>query len=143
MANGSLQLVDLGEGRIPLGALFLGLISNFQTTTISGEITLEGDTSSISIDAPLTVGPIGLSVGSLTGTTIPFTATIPSGTSAGLHQAHINFIRDGNTIGRVVITISLLDLNDANVEDLDPVTPVGGVLQLLQVQSDNYVVIEE
>jgi hypothetical protein len=140
--NGEVTIVTLPEGKIPLGGLYIGIISNYQTVTVSGNIQINGDLTNVGLVVPSSVGPMQFSVGPLgLSGGAAYTATVPQGSTPGSYQGHIQVTRNSGTVARIVITTTVLDLAAANIEDLAPINPKGGVLQLLQVTQNDFITL--
>ena len=140
--NGEVTLHNLPDGKIPVGGLYIGSISNYQTTTISGTLQVNGDLTDVALVAPSSIGPMQFSVGPVGiygGAT--YTATINSGAAPGSYQGQIQVTRDSGTIARIVVTVTVLDFFPANVEDFAPIQPKGGVLELLQVTQNEFITL--
>ena len=66
---------------------------------------------------------------------------VPHNATPGIHQTPIDVRRNGTIVGRVVITVAIMDLDDANVETLQPPPVTQGALQLLQVAKNDWVMV--
>jgi hypothetical protein len=128
MNNGELILNTLQVPRVPVGALYLGNVSNYQESIITGAISLIGDLTDVTIEGPTSVGPISFS---LIG--FDYTAVVVPATTKGLYQDSILIKRLGNIIGKIVISITIFDLSSN-----DPPPFVAGITQLLQVNQEDF-----
>jgi hypothetical protein len=141
MNNGEINLVTLSQpNRVPLGALYLGNISNATDTVITGDIKVIGDLTNTSISGPSSIGPVTFSLGiysQITGVCGYQLSVLPSITP-GAYQAQIQILRNALVVGRIIVSLILLDLATPNTDDMDPPATLGGVLQLLQVTENDF-----
>jgi hypothetical protein len=127
---------------IPVGAATTGMLSNACGTVAYGPLLVTGDLSgTLTIDNPGSIGPASLQLTAWASGLPGFywTVTVPQGAAPGVHRAQLNVRRNGNIVGRFVLTMPIMDLAAEQVEDLQGVPLVLGIRDYLQVAEDDFV----
>lgn len=124
---------------IPVSAIYAGMISNACEATITGRLTLSGDSSGCLLSPVGSISPLAFGIGSWDGSGFPWTISVPQGAPGQLYQQHLDITRDGVLLGRFVISIVLLDLAGPDAETLAKPPATQGAITFLQVQPDDWV----
>jgi len=140
-ANGKLSLVNLGPGKIPVAGVYLGTITNFQDIILTGEIQVTGDLTDVVLSVEANASPIGFTLGALgLDGKCPYAASLVRGADPGSYQWQIMVGKPVDLIGKFIVSATVMDMMEPDTDDLAPIQPLGGVLALLQVAKDDFVV---